>query len=174
MTRTFPRNFVALCAAAAALLLVLAAGSARADAAVLAGAAKVDASWHVGASAGQYAGDCATDPAEDLQGIPEDGQEAFEVQDPTIFTDGAQEHGEAAFAKPLHHRPRKRSNEVRQEPDRIVAALVERKPGGRPLAIRPLRATQGMTRAQIGWRRPWVGRCRSSADRASRPLRECS
>ncbi|MGI8461364.1 MAG: hypothetical protein ACR2OC_06965 [Solirubrobacterales bacterium] len=50
-----------LAVSTAAILLVLAPAAAQA-AQVTAGAAKVDASWHVGASAGQYAGDCVTDP----------------------------------------------------------------------------------------------------------------
>src|SRR5688500_14007647 len=37
-------------------------GAAPAQAEVRAGAAAVDASWHVGASAGQYAGDCTLEP----------------------------------------------------------------------------------------------------------------
>jgi hypothetical protein len=50
--------------ALAALFVLFWADAATADAAVRAGAAKVDASWHVGASAGQYASDgTAIDPA---------------------------------------------------------------------------------------------------------------
>ena len=48
-----------------AIALVFGAGTAQAQ--VSAGAAKVDASWHVGAAAGQYAGDCLTDGAGGLE-----------------------------------------------------------------------------------------------------------
>ena len=47
------------------IALVFGAGTAQAG--VSAGAAKVDASWHVGAAAGQYAGDCVTDGAGGLE-----------------------------------------------------------------------------------------------------------
>ena len=60
------RKLTGTLAGLAGIVLVLGAGTAQAQ--VTAGAAKVDASWHVGAAAGQYAGDCLTDGAEDLEG----------------------------------------------------------------------------------------------------------
>ncbi len=71
MTGMFDRRLAAL--VTALVFAVLGAGTAQAQ--VTAGAAKVDASWHVGASAGQYAGDCATDAAGEIQ-------EAFENEGP--------------------------------------------------------------------------------------------
>jgi Neutral/alkaline non-lysosomal ceramidase, N-terminal len=52
-----PRSIVLLAAAVAATLLASAPATPAADGPVRAGVAAVDASWHVGASAGQYASD---------------------------------------------------------------------------------------------------------------------
>ena len=98
MTRTFGQGRLTIFGAAiAALLFVFATGATRADAAVEAVAAVVDASWHVGASAGQYAGDCVLDGAEELQGMPEAGQKAFEEQDPEILTGAAESGADATY-----------------------------------------------------------------------------
>ncbi|HEX6117382.1 MAG TPA: hypothetical protein VFY99_09795 [Solirubrobacterales bacterium] len=70
MTRKLTGTLAGLIATA----LMFGAGTAQAQ--VTAGAAKVDASWHVGAAAGQYAGDCLTDGAEETQGSLEDGDPA--------------------------------------------------------------------------------------------------
>ena len=134
ITHTHARLTALAGATITALLLTLGAGAARADAAqVLAGAAKVDASWHVGASAGQYAGDCATDNAEDAQ-------TAVEEQEPTILTDGAQENtcafgvdaADGTYDPTGHSTRRKKSYGLQSRLD--VRAIVV-KGDGDPVAI---------------------------------------
>ncbi len=134
MTQTLTARIALAGATLAAVLVLLGPGAANADAEVMAGAAKVDASWHVGASAGQYAGDCATDNAEDAQS-------AFEEQDPTILTDGVQQNtcafgvdaADGTMDPSGHSIRRKKSYGIQSRLD--VRAIVVKGATGAPVAV---------------------------------------
>ena len=107
---------------------VISAGAtaANAGAQVRAGAAKVDASWHVGASAGQYAGDCVTDPA--LEAI-----ESQEAPDPAEQCGAAYDAANGNW-DPTAHAVRRRPSYGMQSRLEVRALVVEG-PAGNRIAI---------------------------------------
>jgi hypothetical protein len=122
-------RIVPLGAALAALFAMLIASPSRADAAqVMAGAAKVDASWHVGASAGQYAGDCASDPV--TTGIEHQDPQAGVEESCGFGVDPA----DGTYDPTFHSYRRQKSYGIQSRLE--VRALVIREGiGGAPVAI---------------------------------------